>query len=681
VGSRRPEALVTDVVKLVFEGDAKDAVRAADDTKRSLGGIDDSAKKSGGSMRVMGLAAAGALGGLAIVAKIGFGELAEGQKVAAQTEAALKSTGSAAGITGDQIGDLATSISNMAGIDDEAIQSGENLLLTFTNIRNEVGQGNDIFNQATLAITDMSVALGQDMKSSAIQLGKALNDPIKGVTALSRVGVSFTAQQKEQIKAMVDAGNTMGAQKLILGELNREFAGSAKAAGETLPGQLAKARVQFENMAGSLVEALLPALVAFAGVATTVFGFLSTHTTTMKILVAAFAALAITMGVVSVATTVWAAAQAVATAATSAWTAVQWLLNAALDANPIGIVVVAIAALVAALILAWQHSATFRAIVTGAFDAVRGAAEFVLNFFRSNWPIIVTLISGPFAPIVFLATDAFGVRSALVGAFNFVLDFVRNHWREIVTLISGPFFPLIALATDAFGIRSALVGAFVAIKDRVGEIIGALVGFFVDLPGRIANTLGALADQALNPMRALFNRIADAIAGIRNGIEWLRDNAGKVIGKVVDVLEGPLGVLGAAFERISSALFSIKRLIDYVIDKAGEIASALGKIAGAVGGTLGKIGGLIPHAAGGSVSPGQAYLVGERGPEVFLPSTSGTIVPNSAIGSPRAASAGAGGGLTLYVAGDFIGDRVWVDRLAEAIAPKLGSVAMYEARV
>jgi hypothetical protein len=65
-------------------------------------------------------------------------------------------------------------------------------------------------------MTDMSVALGQDMSSSAIQLGKALNDPIKGVSALQRVGVSFTASQKEQIKTLVQSGRTMDAQKLIL---------------------------------------------------------------------------------------------------------------------------------------------------------------------------------------------------------------------------------------------------------------------------------------------------------------------------------------------------------------------------------------------------------------------------------------------------------------------------------
>jgi hypothetical protein len=73
----------------------------------------------------------------------------------------LKSTGDAANVTAGHIGDLATAISNKVGIDDEEIQSNENMLLTFTNVRNEVGKGNDIFDQATKTVTDMSVALGQ----------------------------------------------------------------------------------------------------------------------------------------------------------------------------------------------------------------------------------------------------------------------------------------------------------------------------------------------------------------------------------------------------------------------------------------------------------------------------------------------------------------------------------------
>ena len=86
---------------------------------------------------------------------------AEAQKVAAQTNAVLKSTGGRPSVTAKQVEKLAESLMLKSGVDDEVIQSGENVLLTFTNIRNEAGKGNDIFDQATKATLDLSVALGQ----------------------------------------------------------------------------------------------------------------------------------------------------------------------------------------------------------------------------------------------------------------------------------------------------------------------------------------------------------------------------------------------------------------------------------------------------------------------------------------------------------------------------------------
>src|SRR5689334_21215437 len=132
---------------------------------------------------------AGAVAGAAVGAKaVSFlkdavSEAQEARKVSALTAQVIKTTGGAAKVTTKQVGDLAEAISNKTGIDDEAIQSASNLLLTFTNVRNEVGKGNDVFSQATQIATDMGVALGNEPKAAAIQLGKALNDPIKGVTA------------------------------------------------------------------------------------------------------------------------------------------------------------------------------------------------------------------------------------------------------------------------------------------------------------------------------------------------------------------------------------------------------------------------------------------------------------------------------------------------------------------
>jgi hypothetical protein len=198
--------------------------------------------------------------GLTSVAKAAFGEMAEAQKVTAQTNAVLKSTGRVAGVSAKHVDKLATSLLNVSGTDDEIIKQGENMLLTFRDIRNATGRGNKIFDEATKAALDMSVATGTDMTQSALRLGKALNDPIKGVGSLARVGVQFTEGQKDQIKALTESGQKMEAQKIILRELNKEFGGSAKAAGQTLPGKLNILRNTLLNLAGSIASTLTPAI-------------------------------------------------------------------------------------------------------------------------------------------------------------------------------------------------------------------------------------------------------------------------------------------------------------------------------------------------------------------------------------------------------------------------------------
>jgi hypothetical protein len=188
--------------------------------------------------------------------KAAVAEARDAARVGRLTEAVITSTGQAANVTADEVADLAQALSNKAGIDDEVIQSGENVLLTFTKVRNEVGEGNDVFDQATTLALELSVALGRDLNSSIIQVGKALNDPIKGITAMTRAGVSFTEQQKEQITTLVESGKTLEAQKLILGELGTEFAGAAEAGAD--PAQ--KLTVAWQTFEEEVGTALLPAI-------------------------------------------------------------------------------------------------------------------------------------------------------------------------------------------------------------------------------------------------------------------------------------------------------------------------------------------------------------------------------------------------------------------------------------
>lgn len=197
----------------------------------------------------------------AVGAVVGFfksanAEARESQKVGALTTQVIKTTGGVAKITAGQVGDLAMAISNKTGIDDEAIQHGANLLLTFKNVRNEVGKGSDIFNRATAAAADLSASGFGDLAGSSKQLGKALNDPIKGITALGRAGVTFSEGQKKQIAGFVKAGDMLSAQKIIMGEVESQVGGAAAAsatAGEKLS-------TTWGNLKEQVGTALLPAI-------------------------------------------------------------------------------------------------------------------------------------------------------------------------------------------------------------------------------------------------------------------------------------------------------------------------------------------------------------------------------------------------------------------------------------
>src|SRR6185369_6566749 len=186
--------------------------------------------------------------------------LHEFQDVQAQTAAVIASTGAKAGVTAQQVRDLANAQEDLTTADDKSIQKAENLLLTFTGI------GKDVFPDATKAVVNLGIAMAEgdaanaDFHASAIQIGKALNDPIKGLTALRKVGVSFTADQEKQIKALVKAGKVEEAQKVILGELATEFGKAGQAAGTSGAAGARRLNDAVEDLQQNLAQGLDPAL-------------------------------------------------------------------------------------------------------------------------------------------------------------------------------------------------------------------------------------------------------------------------------------------------------------------------------------------------------------------------------------------------------------------------------------
>jgi hypothetical protein len=167
------------------------------------------------------------------------------EKAIAQVNAGLLSTGNAVGFTSEQLQKMASDLQNTSLFgDEEILQDATAQLLTFTNI------AGDQFARTQQAAIDLSTRLGGDLKSASIQLGKALNDPVANLSALSRSGIQFSKKQKAVIKSLADSNRLADAQTIILDELARQYGGAGEAASKAGLGGLK----QLQNSLGDLME-------------------------------------------------------------------------------------------------------------------------------------------------------------------------------------------------------------------------------------------------------------------------------------------------------------------------------------------------------------------------------------------------------------------------------------------
>lgn len=617
------------------------------DVNSRLGTMSKATSKVGSIMKTAFVTAGAAMVGSKVVDFFGdaISEARESQKVMNQTAAVLKSTGHAAGISAKQVGDLATAISNKTGIDDEAIQSGENLLLTFTSVRNEVGKGNDVFNQATQTATDMSAALGQDMKSSVMQLGKALNDPIKGISALSRVGVSFTEQQKNQVEALVKSGKTLEAQKIILGEVKKEFGGSAEAI--ATPGQ--KLAVVVGNIKESIGTALLPILdkvetylatnlptwietarKAFDNLKTrlspvgdafgTLVGYLQPVGQWFKDNPELMKGAAIALGIAAAA----AGALALAMGAVSIATA------------PITLVVLAIAAVGAGFAYAYKHSETFRNAVNAVVDAVKRFAAAAVPVFKAVfaeaqkiWTQVGPQVIGTFKAIWDAVKVYFGMVKTevevVVNVIGFlwskfgstIVDYVKNGLQNVVTVFKGVFQVIQGIFQVFAGVftgdwKKAWTGVKNIVKG-VWNIIKGIVRQAINIVKTIVRA-GWIAVKTItaaiwNGIKALLGKAWDGIKNVA-GRAW--DGIKNLISKAWD---GIKSLVSKAIESVKNGLARGWDAIRNAADRAWDglrngVTTALGKVVEVVKDLPSKLRNALSDAASWLVETGKHVVEG-----------------------------------------------------------------------
>lgn len=213
--------------------------------------MDSVASKVAVSMRAWGAAAGAAVAALGAAAIRGSVAAAiEAEQAQTKLAAVLRATGHAAGLTAGEINNMADSMAATTVFDDEAIRNASAVMLTFRNISGRT------FSEAIRLSADLSAVLGGDLQSSVMQIGKALNDPAEGVSALSRAGITFSDVQKDMIKGFVEANDLASAQAIVLAELEKQVGGVAQSMNTGLTKSTNDLKKAWDEMLESLGNSL-----------------------------------------------------------------------------------------------------------------------------------------------------------------------------------------------------------------------------------------------------------------------------------------------------------------------------------------------------------------------------------------------------------------------------------------
>lgn len=243
------------------------------------------------------------------------------------------------------------------------------------------------------------------------------------------------------------------------------------------------------------------------------------------------------------------AAEIAVTVATKAWTVAQWLFNAAMDANPITLVILAIAALAGGVIYAYTHFQSFRNIVEDVWNWLKGAVVDVIDFVKDHWEMIVDIVVGP---IGIVATQ------------------VYDHWQTIKRYFMDAVNDIIGFLTFWFvGLPVKFAGWLANIVSTVARGIADFVSWWLGLPGRVTSAVFGF-----------FSGLADKFAG------WVEGAATSVAHKGADILAWFTSLPGkivSALGNLSSTLWNagvslIEGFINGIGSMFGDVENTLGNL-------------------------------------------------------------------------------------------------------
>lgn len=535
-------------------GDAKNLTSTLDRAQTRVGKVRTGFQKAlkpataiGGGLVALGKMVAGSASDLnesANAVRVTFGTQA------AAVEALSKKAATSVGLSSSEFNSMAVQFSaftdQIGGGGAKSVQVLDDMstrIADFASVMNlDVAQAAEKFQSGLAGETEPLRKFGIDLSAAKVQAyayAEGIAAAGKPLTEAQKVQARYALLMKQTAKTQGDFTNTSG-----------EAANAQRIA-----------NAQWDNARAKLGTALLPAIAAVASALAGLAGWVSDNSTAVLTLAAVIGGLVIAVWAVNAASSAWSAVQAInnglmvlsrshvatfigvkalefaawvrsaagavahgvavaastvaqtaANLATKAWAAGQWLLNAALSANPIGLVVIAIAALVAGLVYAWNNSETFRTIVLNVWAAIKGAVLAVVNWLKTAVPAAFQWIKNAF--------------------LNYTpLGLVISHWGQIKAFIAGAVASIRGVI-GWFGSLPGRFGAwFGAAKDAAAGKLVELVTLLRSLPGRALEALGNIGSTLLNAGKSLIQGFID---GIKNMLGSVRDTLGDLTSSLTD---------------------------------------------------------------------------------------------------------------------------------------------------
>jgi len=546
-----------------FRADISDMQSKMSKVESSLKGVQGSADKSSKGFTLLRGTMATAFGGAAIgavykgaqaIKNFATGSVAaavEARKADDRITAIAKSMGlldTTLGGSTQRLSDFATNLQATSGVSDETIKQGQALILTFSNVAKTAGEQGGMFDRATTAAVDLSAAGFGSVEGASKGLGKALQDPIKGITALGKQGVTFTAAEKEKIAALVESGQILKAQTIVMKAVETQVGGTAAAtmtAGDRM-------RVAFDEFQETVGKAVLPGLEK------------------VQLFIAEKVVPALETFVNYIRTNVFPiAVQVFGTMKDAVVGVYQQLLVAYAALQPFVPLILTLTASILGTVAAYK-------LLNAAQTSIAAIKAGITTLIAKQRALNAAVLANPY---VLLAAVIVGSLILIGGAFKYVYD-RSEPLRKAVSDLTN------VIKTAASVVMNDLIGAFTGGGDAAGKL----------------GAKGADIGKTFNKVATVVGDILVPVVNVVSGVFKFFMNQLRFTIKVVEILVKLFQMTAGVVKALLIVSFrAVVGVLSNVMDKLGPVGAAFKKVGTAIGSAFGNIGGIVKAAMSGVV--------------------------------------------------------------------------------